>query len=271
MITLYQSLFVSLCVSVAVVLFILGRAKILPLCFGWRWSRAWAPCCPSSFSPRPFACIWPAPVWWLFSAGRPRPTAGGWPRLLIAVPVLPYALFLSEMHGRLDHLARLRQEFPLVSVADRLAYERARASRAPGRAAPTFRRGRRHALRTFEQRGKTSFRRSQLESLYWRGRDEFIQATGFGPIRMDQLSRDELALPPDPGPLPLPVLPPADEPQRSDPSAGDVPANDVPAHDLPGEGILTPAARPAAQSLEALHRNGAEDLSIPTASATRPT
>ena len=132
-------------------------------------------------------------------ANPPKSVVAG---LMIAAMVVGYAGGLLTTLPELYWLARLRQEFPLESLAERLDYEQAsfavrNVSIQPGLSSAVERR-----LAEFEQRDESGRRRRTLEFLHRRYRDDFILATGFGPGRMMGIYRDAIVVQ-DLGSVPL--------------------------------------------------------------------
>ncbi len=154
----------------------------------------------------------------LFQA-RPKFVVGA--ALAASAASLGFAIWLptAELHER----ARLRREFPLVSMSTRLAYE-THAVESLETSPPTIALAPEveQRLHQFEKQSHGNIRRYMLSSLHEKFKDEFVRARGFGPVRMLGVRREEIELP-EPKRIPLapnatlsdraamqPVAPPAD-------------------------------------------------------------
>jgi len=131
----------------------------------------------------------------------------------IAALVASYAFFLLPRFVELRKIARLRQENPLVSVADRLQYE----AKAVDAFLRTDDASQLHELNPdIEQRlsmveggffgSNQSQRQDSLHSLHFDISDDFVMARGFGPVRMAEIRTEGIDLPNSP-PIPLPSAP----------------------------------------------------------------
>lgn len=129
------------------------------------------------------------------------------PKVVIASAVVAMAVscglaFMATPDFR--RLETLREEFPLVSLSNRLAYEnRAKTWAAPA-AAPGLAPQVEQRLEQFEGRRIAMARQNMLQWLHDRTFDDFVQAGGFGPARMPEVRREWIALP-DKKPIPLPA------------------------------------------------------------------
>lgn len=179
--------------------------------------------------------------------------------LLIAAPLLAYWLIVPGIFNRLQALHELRQQFPVESLAARLKYEhqhREAASSATdcGASAPELAPDVEHELASAEKLREqavwASYRLQSLERLHNRTQDDFILATGFGPVRMIGLASREAIELPSPEPVPVEVSPSQLPPAPSDISASDELA------------AAAPAARTAPHEavLQQMHREGSNDL-----------
>ncbi|HVX60337.1 MAG TPA: hypothetical protein VHC19_07045 [Pirellulales bacterium] len=155
----------------------------------------------------------------LLIQARPKFVVGA--ALAATAASLGFAIWLptAELHER----AQLRQEFPLVSLSTRLAYEtRDAASLESSPPTIALAPGVEQRLHQFENQSHGNFRRYLLNSLHEKFKDEFVRARGFGPVRMMGVRRAEIELP-EPKRIPLapkanlsygaamqPLAPPAD-------------------------------------------------------------
>jgi hypothetical protein len=163
----------------------------------------------------------------------------------LAAMAASYGLVLSMSLGELRELNRLRAEYPVESVAERLAYEEERVQ--PASAMPVLAGEVEQRLGHREERGSYSYRSHMLARLHDRAQDEFVLATGFGPVRMLRARRERIELPAAP-PVMLPPLP---EPYS--------PSTDQPPLPLAKQEAIEPL-RPSASALLTLHDNGLEDF-----------
>lgn len=118
----------------------------------------------------------------------------------------------------LDRLAELRewqQEFAFRSMIDRLQYEERAAPAVTAEPATPLTPEIEHRLAEFERESYYGSRVHMLQRLHDDTRAEFEVLTGFGPIRMMQLHRRYLELPPDEQ-TPVPQPQPAEAPWEFD-------------------------------------------------------
>ncbi len=164
-----------------------------------------------------------------------------------------YGFMLAISVPDLRELSRLRQEFPIESVAGRLAYETAAAktssesdaaSRPPALSPAVERR-----LTLFEGEVRGNMRQHMLSSLHSRTSDEFILARGFGPVRMLSVRASRIELP-ESQPIPLPALP--DSEPTYDPVRGE--SAPLAGGEMPGR------SQPPEKDLLSMHASGVEDL-----------
>jgi hypothetical protein len=123
-----------------------------------------------------------------------------------------YFLVFSTSFEELHDLQKIRDHYPLVSVAERLNYEKPRAETSTSNLALADKVEQR--LTQSETRNKSGYRSVVLQSLHDRTTDRFVMARGFGPVRMRRLTLERLALP-ESKPVTLPTPP---EPEPYDPS-----------------------------------------------------
>ncbi len=167
--------------------------------------------------------------------------------LMIIPPLAVNGLFLWSSFARITELNGLRQEFPLESLASRLAYEHRSAPLVAEPPTPRLSDAAESGLAQFEQRNTPNMRRYMLESLHERTQDEFVIAQGFGPVRMDAVPREYVALP-DTAPIAVEAGSPTLGSTQSDPGAT--------------ESLGSPSrmSAPSKETLAPLHFAGLEDL-----------
>jgi hypothetical protein len=161
--------------------------------------------------------------------------------------VASYGLVLSMSLGELRELEQLRAEYPLESMTGRLAYEEPIVEH--GLPAPVLNGKIEQRLSNFEQGGRSNSRSYMLASLHNRTQDEFVMASGFGPVRMLRVRQERVRLPETP-PVPLPLPP---EPEPYSPSKAPPPLPLA----LPQTGDH---ARPSVSALLTMHDGGLEDF-----------
>jgi hypothetical protein len=110
-------------------------------------------------------------------------------------------------------LDRLRDESPLVSLAPRLAYESSHSPEAIPGITPDVRKT---LNATEEFLDRNNWRSYALELLHSRASYEFVNAPGFGVVRMRRPTRQAIVLTEYP-PEPLPSAPPATVDYRTEP------------------------------------------------------
>lgn len=187
-------------------------------------------------------------VWWIF--GR-RPAMLR--TFAILAPIWPYTWGALEITNDREKLARLRAEYPVTSVAERLAYEKPPADRPEAVAdfagtalAPAVLM---NLVSQEERQMQRSYRNYIFESLHDETRDRFVGSQGFGNMRMAGLNRMET------GRTPAKSIdqPEPDARSRDDatPDAGVTP---------PADSDVARSAAPSRPKLEALHASGAEQF-----------
>jgi hypothetical protein len=138
---------------------------------------------------------------------RPKITAAA----CIAVSLGAFATIVITRHDDVQELVELQREYPLVSVADRLQYETARATESSNakraavsavELAPEVSR----RLADFENEPRGSSRHFSLRELHDGAEAQFRAAAGFGPSRMMRVGRWRLELPESP-PIRIPEPP----------------------------------------------------------------
>lgn len=193
--------------------------------------------------------------------GRVKPSAIKW--VAIGAMVVSYGILLSASLPKLIEFSKLRSEFPLQSVSDRLAYEAKATEKLAGaasRSEPAVLRSEvAQRLEIAEQRvaGMSDHpwrgnRRSMLASLHNRKSDEFAVAQGFGPTRMMPgfVSTEDVELP-EVEPVPMPTE--LDRPYEPDQGSSDALADiDRPTHQ-----------QPPTKDLLSLHESGVFDFVDP--------
>jgi hypothetical protein len=171
---------------------------------------------------------------------------------VIAAPVISYGSILCWQVVEWRELARLRQMYPMESVATRLEYEQKASAPSKGTpdAAPNLSFATAKQLDDFDQQYDFSRRSLRLRKLHEQTTLDFSVAQGFGPMRMIEVKpRAENLFEADLGLISL-------DPPRTNPSPGT--ADDAgSAADDSGR----PAANPLAKDLlESLHWNGRNDF-----------
>jgi len=122
----------------------------------------------------------------------------------VGVTVLSYGAVTLMSLAEIRENDKLRAEFPVVSLAERLEYERVRPISSENPEGERVRLG-----GEVERRLESSFahgsrmRRFMLGQLHDRKTDEFVMARGFGPVRMIGVRKERIDLP-EPPPIPLP-------------------------------------------------------------------
>lgn len=176
--------------------------------------------------------------------------------LLIGAPLLVYGSVVPDMVRRLRALDELRRDFPVESLAGRLDYEHGRTGPCgcDDSSSPELAPDVEQNLAGFEQSRELadwSYNRvNMLRRLHSETQENFILATGFGPVRMMGLTRrDEIELP-DTRPIPVEV-----SPSQLPPGPSDISASDELAAGCAAE---MPSAHE--ESLARLHRSGRDDL-----------
>lgn len=180
----------------------------------------------------------------------------------IAAMVASYGFFLVKAFSDLHELSKVRQRYPLESVADRLAYEdhalktSAGVANAAQHPRLSFAVEQRLAMRE-DQRTRSDLpwrhnRRMMLASLHNRKSNEFAIAQGFGRVRMMPgfVSEKMIELPPaEPVSMPAETVPPYD-----------------PEYQIPNAGVdegEQPLRQPPREDLFAFHESGAADFVNP--------
>jgi len=191
---------------------------------------------------------------------RARAAAAVWRHFLIglavAAPVLIYGSILCWQVLEWREFARLRQMYPLESIAARLDYEHklGTVAKRAAAAAPSLSFATSTQLDQLDGRDSFHYRRSlQLQRLHEQTSYEFSVAEGFGPVRMISVKpRAENLFEADAGPIS--VEPPAngDRPAMADDS-GSAADERRPAH----------VVAPQKDQLESLHWNGRDDFLNP--------
>lgn len=153
----------------------------------------------------------------------------------VAAMVVSYAAMFWSGINEVRTNAKLRQQYPMVSLSDRLAYEDARRpqrgpeqppgdsaredSPATAHSSPPLAPDVQARLQEFEWRwdhGRS--RLYMLNALHDRTHDEFVLARGFGPVRMLGVHAERIHLPAvEPVPLPTPPETDAASPEGSSP------------------------------------------------------
>lgn len=137
----------------------------------------------------------------------PRAVAG----LSIAAMLVAYGAMFWSGYTAMRDLARLREEHPLVSVADRLDYEsrpQIAARPAPENLPhPELSAAVSTRLAMAERNREHGYRSHSLRLLHERTTDSFAMARGFGPMRMATASREGIELPEPAASIPIPPEP----------------------------------------------------------------
>jgi hypothetical protein len=167
----------------------------------------------------------------------------------IIATIAAYWSLSSSSRSRLQRREEMRAEFPLVSLSDRLAYER-QPDEDSNHNPPQLGRKVETELYNQERIRVDDLRRAQLEFLHDRKYDEFVRAGGFGFRRMSRVDRIYLLLPDSPR-IPL------DPPPASD-SSGTAETSDR-RHAFPPP----PRLEPETDDLFQLHRVGRFDFLDP--------
>jgi hypothetical protein len=166
----------------------------------------------------------------------------------VAAMVVSYALAFLITTAELNHRAALRVQYPVESLADRLAYEVPRSTpvqRAEGSTTvEPLNEPIEKELRRLEDRPNGSWRSYMLEKLHDRTVDEFVVAQGFGPVRMAGVGGGDIELP-ETKPIPLPPTP-AYSPEVTD--------------TLPLAAGGSDNVLPSKESLSSMHTSGLEDF-----------
>lgn len=137
--------------------------------------------------------------------------------------VVSYAIVLSWGYSGVRERERLRKEYPLVSIANRLEYETKANSGDRADIVPLSTNVE-EQLEEVETRMLSGGMRSHmLALLHSRTSDEFVLARGFGPVRMLGVRRERVELP-EPEPVVLPQRP---EPPYSPDSGTVIPLTDA--------------------------------------------
>jgi hypothetical protein len=176
----------------------------------------------------------------------------------VCVAALSYGFILYISVAELRELQQLREEYPLESMVQRLAYERnqqvATSQHDDSVRTPPLSADMGHLLSDFEMRGRGNFRRAVLSSLHDLKRDQFAIARGFGSVRMLRVTKEGIEIPEsDPILLPdPPKIEPLYEPEDS-------------VEDSPSFVVDKPAAKngPSRGDLWWMHRHGLEDFLEP--------
>lgn len=169
-------------------------------------------------------------------ARAPRGTAS---LCAVALTVLAVGVVGVGLVQKWRELAQLAEEYPLVSLEDRLAAEAGRVGDIPA-GEPQLEQAVQIRLDAQEQEQRRSrWRREfQLQRIHSDARAEFVLAQGFGGARMIPFRADSIRLPPL-EPVPQPQLGPEDN------------RDGTPLVPPPGE--VCPPAAPASKQLLALH------------------
>jgi hypothetical protein len=167
----------------------------------------------------------------------------------ILAPIWPYTFGAMEIINDREKLARLRADYPVISVAERLGYEKPPADRPEAVAdfagtalAPAVLV---NLVSQEERQGQVDYRNRIFETLHDETHDRFVGSMGFGPMRMAHMFR----LPPDrkpPQSIDQPE-PNASPPDDATPEAGTAVA--VKAEPMPSKG-------PSRSMLDYLHAGG---------------
>jgi hypothetical protein len=131
--------------------------------------------------------------------------------LVITVGV---SVFVTAMtHDEITRLEELRLEYPLISVADRLAYEESASPPPPvgNPNQPFMSLGEGTELRRFRESLVYEERRDALASLHQRTYEQFVLAPGFGIARMEP-RRPEIVRLPEASPVVLTCTRPESDP-----------------------------------------------------------
>ena len=107
---------------------------------------------------------------------------------LLALFIGATILHHYDAQPRLAELASLRQQFPVQSLKTRLAFHERHPTPGGVHAAAVYR-------QTQPQHSSRS-REWQLKRLHEASYEQFVAASGFGPIRMRRIDRDSIELPP---------------------------------------------------------------------------
>jgi len=170
--------------------------------------------------------------------------AGATPRTVVracvAAMLASYALVLSFSAHELYTTTKLREHFPVESVAARLAYETAvHGSRHEAQIEPpALAEDAERRLSSFEGQGdwRSDIRRNSLAALHDRTRDEFVIARGFGPVRMMGVHADRVELP---AAEPIALPPAVETPPEYEGASPDITADpEVAGIALPGDEAL---------------------------------
>lgn len=153
---------------------------------------------------------------------------------MVAV-VASYIVMLWPGVAELGEIHRLRQDFPLESLSDRLVYEhQVRPAETSQESAPALVLSPAVEKRLAEELtgDRSNYRRYSLMALHDRTRDDFVLARGFGPVRMRSLRAENIELP---QPAPIPFNAPLDDRPAYDPETGSALAEvaDVPGVPFP--------------------------------------
>ncbi len=105
----------------------------------------------------------------------------------LAVMCGVYLLLLSSFTQSMNYYAKLRKDYPMESVADRLAYEKPLTTQS--KATIPLSQDVQNRLDAFEQRPNGRGRQKQLERLHNQVSADFVLAQGFGMTRMAGISR----------------------------------------------------------------------------------
>lgn len=111
----------------------------------------------------------------------------------IVAPIWPYTFGAMEIINDREELARLRAEYPVISVAQRLDYEKLPADRPEAGAdfagtalAPAVLV---NLVSQEERQGQVDYRNRIFETLHDETRDRFVGSMGFGNMRMAHMYR----------------------------------------------------------------------------------
>jgi hypothetical protein len=172
---------------------------------------------------------------------------------------LSWSAFASNQ-AWLRRRAEMRADYPLESLADRLAYET-----TPDAAIPQAEESAQLAslsgaveanLMEFETRDRNNFRTGMLERLHDRTRDEFIRASGFGVYRMRRVTREYIEVP-ETETIPLPAAP------EVEPMYEPEPARDLEHDLLAADEQQSGDFQSELDDLRGLHRSGLDDFFEP--------
>ena len=175
----------------------------------------------------------------------------------LLAPIWPYTFGAMEIINDREKLARLRAEYPVISVAQRLEYENPPADRPEAAAdfagtalAPAVLV---NLVSQEERQEQVDYRNRIFETLHGETRDRFVGSMGFGHMRMAGLNRMET------GRKPAQSI---DQPQRPDTSPPDDATPEAGA-DVAGKADPMRSQGPSRSMLDYLHAGGAHQFVDP--------